>query len=52
MRMPDDVALRLTECLEVRFGVTVYRVGDELPVPIGRRLDPETLTAVDAELDG
>lgn len=47
----DDAAARLASMVRDQLGVEIYRVGDDLPVPIGRRLDPETITGVDRLLN-
>lgn len=47
----DDLAKRLTSAIEDQLSVEVYRVGDDLPVPVGQQLDPETLTGVDRLLN-
>jgi type III pantothenate kinase len=47
----DDVAGRIASAVEDQLGEEVYRIGDDLPVPIGRRLDPETITGVDRLLN-
>jgi len=41
----------LVSALEDQLSVDVYRVGDDLPIPIGTRLDPETITGVDRLLN-
>jgi type III pantothenate kinase len=47
----DPVAQKLIAALEGQLSVDVYRVGDDVPVPIGQQLDPETLTGVDRLLN-
>jgi type III pantothenate kinase len=47
----EPVAAAISSAVEDQLGVTVYRVGEDLPVPIGRQLDPETLTGVDRLLN-
>ena len=47
----DAMAHDLKSALEDQLGVSVYRVGDDLPVPIGESLDPETITGVDRLLN-
>jgi type III pantothenate kinase len=47
----DAVADRIASALEDQLSTDVYRVGSDLPVPIGQRLDPETITGVDRLLN-
>jgi type III pantothenate kinase len=47
----DPVADRLASTLADQLSIQVYRVGDDVPVPIGQQLDPETLTGVDRLLN-
>jgi type III pantothenate kinase len=47
----DSVADRLASMIEDQLTVEVYRVGDDVPVPIGQCLDPETITGVDRLLN-
>jgi type III pantothenate kinase len=47
----DPVADRLASAVEDQLSVEVYRIGDDLPVPIACRLDPETITGVDRLLN-
>ncbi len=47
----EPLAKRLHSTIEDQAGVEVYRVGDDLPVPIGQQLDPETLTGLDRLLN-
>lgn len=47
----DDIADRLSSGVEDQLGEEIYRVGDDVPVPIGRQLDPETITGVDRLLN-
>lgn len=47
----EEVAKNLSSEVEDRLTVEVYRVGDDLPLPIGRQLDPETITGVDRLLN-
>lgn len=47
----DRVAKRLASALTDQLGAPVYRIGDDLPAPIGRQLDPETITGVDRLLN-
>ncbi|MHC5006929.1 MAG: type III pantothenate kinase [Planctomycetota bacterium] len=47
----DAVAGPLEATLEDQLSIEVYRVGDDIPVPIGRQLDPETITGTDRLLN-
>ncbi|HRP62368.1 MAG TPA: type III pantothenate kinase [Phycisphaerales bacterium] len=47
----DPLADRVASAIEDQLTVEVYRIGDDLPVPIGRQLDPETITGVDRLLN-
>jgi type III pantothenate kinase len=47
----DDVAHALQAALEDQLSIEVYRVGEDVPVPIGRELDPETITGTDRLLN-
>ena len=47
----DKVAKPLESMLEDQLGVEVYTIGDDLPVPIGESLDPETLVGADRLLN-
>lgn len=47
----DEAADRLAAMIEDQLSIETYRVGDDLPVPIGRRLDPETITGIDRLLN-
>lgn len=47
----DAVAAPLDAALRDQLSVEIYHVGDDVPVPIGRRLDPETITGVDRLLN-
>lgn len=47
----DPVADPLASALIDQLGVSVYRIGSDIPVPIGEMLDPETLTGVDRLLN-
>jgi type III pantothenate kinase len=47
----DPVADRITSAVTDQMNVEIYRVGEDLPVPIGRCLDPETITGVDRLLN-
>ncbi len=47
----EAAADRIASALRDQLSVEVYRVGEDLPVPIGRQLDPETITGVDRLLN-
>ena len=47
----DPAADRISAALKDELAADIYRVGKDLAVPIGRRLDPETLTGVDRLLN-
>lgn len=47
----DKVADRMRAMISDQLSVEVYSVGDDLPVPITSRLDPETITGVDRLLN-
>jgi type III pantothenate kinase len=47
----DAVARPLAATLEDQLSIEVYRVGEDVPVPIGRQLDPETITGTDRLLN-
>jgi type III pantothenate kinase len=47
----DPVADELTKRLEPQVDTTIYRIGRDLEIPIGRRLDPDTKTGVDRLLN-
>ncbi|MHC5113832.1 MAG: type III pantothenate kinase [Planctomycetota bacterium] len=47
----DEIAATLAARLEARLGATVYRVGDDVPVPIPQQLEPETITGLDRLLN-
>jgi len=47
----DPFALRAESAIIGQLKADVYRVGDDLPVAIGTRLDPETITGVDRLLN-
>ena len=47
----DPVADRLCSALEDQLSIDVYRIGADIPVPIGTQLDPETITGVDRLLN-
>jgi len=47
----DEVADRLSSALRDQLSIGVYRVGEDLPVPLVVQLDPETMTGVDRLLN-
>lgn len=47
----DPVASALASGIEDQLSIEVYRVGEDMPVPIGQQLDPETLTGIDRLLN-
>ena len=47
----DSLADRLASMLNDQLPEEIYRVGDDLPVPIAEDLDPETITGVDRLLN-
>ena len=47
----EPVANRIRSALEDQLGCNAYIVGEDLPIPIGRQLDPETITGVDRLLN-
>lgn len=47
----DDVSKRLASAVKDQLSVEVYRAGEDMPVPIGRQLDPETITGIDRLLN-
>lgn len=47
----DKVAKPLQSMLEDQLGAEIYRIGDDIPVPIGESLDPETLVGADRLLN-
>jgi type III pantothenate kinase len=47
----DPMADRISSAVEDQLSIEVFRVGDDVPVPIGQQLDPETLTGVDRLLN-
>ncbi len=47
----DARADRIVSAIEDQCSVGVYRIGRDLPVPVGQQLDPETLTGVDRLLN-
>lgn len=47
----EKTAQPLESMLEDQLGIEVYRIGDDIPVPIGESLDPETIVGVDRLLN-
>lgn len=47
----DTAADPLVQAIGAEIETGLYRVGDDLPIPIGTHLDPETLTGVDRLLN-
>ena len=47
----DPAANRLAAMIEDQLSIGTYRVGEDVPVPIGRQLDPETITGIDRLLN-
>ncbi|MDZ4828610.1 MAG: type III pantothenate kinase [Phycisphaerae bacterium] len=47
----EKVSSSLVSMLEDQLGVDVYRIGDDIPVPIGEALDPETIVGADRLLN-
>ena len=47
----DEIARKLHSALADQLAVEIYRVGEDLPVPVSRQLDPETITGVDRLLN-
>ncbi len=47
----EKVAGQLSSALSDQLSVEIYEVGDDFPAPIGRQLDPETITGVDRLLN-
>jgi type III pantothenate kinase len=47
----EPVADRLASAIKDQLSTDVYRVGTDIPVPIGQQLDPETMTGVDRLLN-
>jgi type III pantothenate kinase len=47
----DAVARPLRSALTDQLSTTPYQIGEDLPAPIGRQLDPETITGVDRLLN-
>jgi type III pantothenate kinase len=47
----DPIANRLASAIEDQLTIEVFRIGDDMPVPIGQQLDRETITGVDRLLN-
>lgn len=47
----EPVGSRIASVVKDQLQTEVYRVGDDVPVPIGQQLDPETMTGVDRLLN-
>ncbi len=47
----DPVADRISSALEDQLTIEIFRVGTDVPVPIGQQLDPETITGIDRLLN-
>jgi type III pantothenate kinase len=47
----DAIGDRLAAAVEDQLTVEIYRVGDDVPIPIGTQLDPETITGTDRLLN-
>lgn len=47
----DANADRLSSALEDQLSTDIYRIGTDVPIPIGQQLDPETITGVDRLLN-
>ncbi|MCI0362265.1 MAG: type III pantothenate kinase [Phycisphaerales bacterium] len=47
----DPFAERVVSAIEGQLSVDVYRVGEDVPIPIGQQLDPETITGADRLLN-
>lgn len=48
----DLISTRIVHRLRESIGGSVYTVGEEIPVPVGTQLDPETMPGVDRLLNG
>ncbi len=46
-----EVADPLRSAIEDQLSIEVYRIGEDLPSPIGTQLDPETITGIDRLLN-
>lgn len=47
----EKAATSIESALEDQLSVDIYRIGDDVPVPVGESLDPETLVGVDRLLN-
>jgi type III pantothenate kinase len=47
----SEVCGTLASMIEDQLGVEVYRIGEDIPTPIGQQLDPETITGLDRLLN-
>ena len=47
----DPIASRLASAIEDQLTVEVFHIGDDMPVPIGQQLEPETITGIDRLLN-
>jgi type III pantothenate kinase len=47
----EAVAGQLDAALRDQLSTEIYHVGDDIPIPVGRQLDPETITGVDRLLN-
>ncbi|MCH8823316.1 MAG: type III pantothenate kinase [Planctomycetes bacterium] len=47
----DSVCKPLSAMIQDQLSVDIYRIGSDLPVPIGEQLNPETITGVDRLLN-
>lgn len=47
----ESIAKPLQSMLEDQLATEVYRLGDDMPVPIGESLDPETIVGIDRLLN-
>ena len=47
----DPIANSIASAVEDQLTIEVYRVGDDVPIPIGTQLDRETITGVDRLLN-
>lgn len=47
----EPMATKIASAVKDQLQTEVYRVGDDVPVPIGQQLDPETMTGVDRLLN-
>lgn len=47
----EKAAKPLQSMIEDQLGAEIYRIGDDIPVPIGEALDPETLVGADRLLN-